>query len=83
MMPRFVFQFWRYEQQRQKTYLRTCAPSEDSDQPAQDRHWAHFSWPMMFTRATKTLIRLTDAQADLSLRWAHISEGTFANIVLK
>ena len=31
-----------YEPKRQKTYLRTCATSEDSDQPAHSRsHWAH------------------------------------------
>ena len=31
------------EPQRQKTYLRTCAPSEDSDQPDQNLLWAHFA----------------------------------------
>ena len=30
-----------------------------------------------FMRMTKTLIRLTDAQADLSLYWEHMSEDTF------
>ena len=33
-----------------------------------------------FMRTTKTLIRLADAQADLSLRWAHKSEGTFSHV---
>ena len=31
-------------------------------------------------RTTKALIRLRDAQADLSLRWAHMSEGTFSHV---
>ena len=44
-----------------KTNSMTSAPSEDSDEPGQSGHWAHnkdwSDWP--------------DAQADLSLRWAH------------
>ena len=49
-----------------------CAPSEDSDQPGHEESLV----PLLPTeRPAKTLIRLggciADAQADLSLRWAH------------
>ena len=42
----------QYESPRQKTYLRTCAPIEDSDQSAhlqydQNLHWTHFGMPWM------------------------------------
>ena len=70
--------------QSQKTYLWTCAPSEDSDQPAHS-----LSLVRIFTgrildcqRCTVSscekyrLIRLWDAQADWSLPSAHLSEGT-------
>ena len=33
-----------------------------------------------FVRITKTLVRLQDAQADVNLRWAHKSEGTFSHV---
>ena len=32
-------------------------------------------------RPVKILGRLTNAQADLNLRWAYISEGTFSDVV--
>ena len=31
-------------------------------------------------RLVKILIRLRNAQSDLNLRWAHISEGTFSDV---
>ena len=34
---KFCFSWKNYQTQRQKTYLRTCIPSEDSDQPAHSR----------------------------------------------
>ena len=55
------------EPQRQKTYLRTCTLSEDSDQPL----------PRMqsfYKRTMLALIRLAGAQVDLSLRWARMPE---------
>ena len=50
-----------FESQRQKAYVWTGAPSEDSYQ--------------LFLHA--------DAQADLSLRWTHMSEGMFRFHVFK
>ena len=44
---------WRQELQRERTYLRTYASNDDSDQPAhftqsdQISPWAHFGWPRM------------------------------------
>ena len=72
---------------RQKTYLRTCAPSKDSDQPAHSR-----SLIRIFTRRIldsqgdkvsscgqqKLWSDCADAQTDLSLRWVLMSEGTFS-----
>ena len=34
---------------------------------------------IFFMRTTKTLIRLRGRAGDLSLRWAHMSEGTFSH----
>ena len=75
-----------YEQQHEKTHLRTCPPSEDSDQPAHSRSLIRiFTGRILDSQGCKVSPcgqrRLksdcADAQADLSLRWAHISEGTF------
>ena len=35
-----------------------------------------------FMQTMKTLIRLRGAQADLSLRWAHMSEGSFCFVAV-
>ena len=59
------------EVQRQKTYLRTCALSEDSDQTAQSRSLIRiFTEHIMdsqgygfFIRTTNTLIRLLGCRA--------------------
>ena len=62
--------------QRQKTYLLVIAPSADSDQPA------HSCTDSQGCRVSSCGQRrlwsdCADAQADLSLRWAHMSEGVF------
>ena len=73
--------------QCEKTCLLTCAPSEDSNQPAHSR-----SLIRVFVVRVKKLCILgypkcfqwrfwsdyVNAQADLSPRWAHMSEGTFS-----
>ena len=59
------------ELQRQKTYLRTCAPSEDSDQPS-----LFFSlWGQRGLWSD-----CADTQADLRLRWAGMSKSTFSYV---
>ena len=37
---------------------------------------------LFFMRTAKTQIRL-DAQADLGLRWTHLSKGTFSDILTR
>ena len=84
---------WRepMEQLCQKTYLRTCAPSEDSDQPAHSRSLIRiFTGRILESQGSNVSScgqrRLwsdcANAQADLSRRWAHLSEGTFFNVRL-
>ena len=75
-----------------KVYLRKYAPSEDSDQPAHSRSLIRiFTGRILDSPGCKGCkvssheqLRLrsdcADAQADLSLRWAHISEGTFSHV---
>ena len=72
----------------QKRYLRTCAPSEDSDQPAHPRSLIRIFTGRILERQGYNVCsceqrRLrsdcADAQADLSLRWLHVSEGTFSH----
>ena len=73
------------ELQRQKTYLRTCAPREDSDQPAHlgslirifterilNSQWCNVS----LCGQRRLWSDCADAQADLSLRLTHMLEGT-------
>ena len=80
-----VFQsFWPYEPQRQETYLRTCAPSEESDQPARMRRLISILfWRILDSQWSKVSScgqrRLWPdcAQADLNLRCAHTSEVRF------
>ena len=76
-----------YETHRQKTYLRTCAPSEDSDQPAISRSLTRsFAGRNLVSQGynvsscvqRRLLSDCADAQADLSLCWAHMSEDTFS-----
>ena len=76
--------------QHGKTYLLSCAPNEDSNQPAYPPVWSVF-----VVRIKKRCILgyskcaqwrfwsdCANAQADLNLRWAHMSEGTFSDIRL-
>ena len=76
------------EPKRQKPYPQTCAPSEDSDQPAlravwskssQDAFWIAKDAKSFSCGQGRLLSDCADAQADLSLRWAHMWEGTFCN----
>ena len=75
-----------FEPQRLKTYLRTCVPNEDSDQPAHSRSLIRiFTVRILDSQGCKGWscgqLRLgLDAQADLSLRSAHMSIVTFADI---
>ena len=61
------------ELQRQKTYLWTCAPSEDSDQPVHSHSLIRILLDAKFLHAeNKDRSDCADAQGDLSLRWAHV-----------
>ena len=79
----------RYYGQRQKTHLRICAPSEDSDQPALSRSLIRiFTGRILDSQDCKVSScgqwRLwsdcADAQADLRLRWARIPEDTVSHV---
>ena len=85
----------RQEPPHDKTNKMTCAPSEDSDQPGHRPVWpeSSLSWsesslsawknlgPLLPSeRTAKTLIRLVDAQPDLSLRWAHMLFCWFCHV---
>ena len=64
-----------------ETYLLTCAPNEDLNQYARPR-----SLIRVFVVRTRNFCILSDcanAQADLNLRWAHLSRGTFSDIAVR
>ena len=73
-----------------KTYLRTCAPSEDSDQPVHSRSLIRIftghildreGCKVSSCRQRRLWSDCADAQADLSFRWAHISEVPLSHVV--
>ena len=77
------------EPQRQKAYFQTCAPSEDSNQPAHSRslirifigRFLDSQWCKVYLSGQWRLWSdCANAQADLSLRWAHMSEGTVSHV---
>ena len=70
--------------QGQKPCLRTCAPSEDSDQPAHSRSLIRIFTERILDSQGYTVSscgqrwlwsNCADAQTDLSVRWPHMSEG--------
>ena len=71
-----------FEPQREKVYFRTCAPTEDLDQPA---HSVLDSQGCKVSSSVRRRLWLdcADALADLSLLWAHISEGALSNVVAR
>ena len=72
------------EPQRQKTYLLTCAPNEDSNQPAIRASVVRKKtlYILGYPRCTQWGIwtDCTSAQAYMNLRWAHIFEGSFSDV---
>ena len=79
----------RFEPQREKTYLQTCAPNEDSDQPAHprslikiftgrvlDSQGCEVSWCGQWRLRSDC----ATAQVDLSVHWAHMSEVPFSDV---
>ena len=69
--------------------IRTCALSEDSDQPARMRRLIWIFTGRIFDSHGCNLSSCgqqwrwsdcADAQAGLSLRWVHMSEGTFSHV---
>ena len=82
--------FATIEPQRQKPYLQTWAPSEGSDQPAHFPNLIRIFTGRILDRQRYKVSscgqrRLwsdwTNAQADLSLRWAHMSKVRFSRFV--
>ena len=67
-----------YEPPHDKTNKMTCAPSEDSDHPGHLPNLIRVfcmkkAWVLCYPLgAQRRLIDWADAQADLSLRWAHM-----------
>ena len=81
-----------YEPQRQTTYLLTCAPNENSDQPAHPRSLIRVFavhrkklWIIGYPLCAlwRFLSDCANAQADLNLPWAHMSEGTFSDVAAR
>ena len=72
--------------QRQKSYLRTCAPSEDSDQTAhRNLHWVHFRDSQgckIFSCEQVRLIRLHE-RASLFETFLGVRQKAFFPILLK
>ena len=66
-----------YELAQDKTYDKTCATSEDSDQPVQTDqsiHWSHVLSTVSPKRnKQEPLPYYVDVQAGLSLCWSHRS----------
>ena len=78
------------EPQLEKTYLLTCAPNEDTNQPAHlcclIRYFVvRMKKPCILCFPNCAQRRFwsdcANAQSDLNLRWAHISESTFSDVV--
>ena len=75
--------------QFQKTYLRSRAPSEDSDQTAHLRSLIRIFTRRRFDRqeckvpsyGQRRLNRLCVCTEELCIHWAHMSEGTFSDVV--
>ena len=87
IFPRHRQQIW--QPQREKTYLRARLPSEDSDQPENSRCLIRIFNECILDRHKCTVFSCgeqkfwsgcADVQADLSLRWAHLLEGTFSHV---
>ena len=80
-----------FEPQRQKKYLRICAPIEDSDQPAHSRDLIRlFTDHILDSQGCKFLHAdnedrsdCADAQADLSVCLVHMSEGAFSHVAYR
>ena len=79
----------KYLSQRQNTYLRKSAPGEDSDQLAHmkciiriiTRRFLDSEGCKVSSCGERRLPSdCADAQSDESLRWAHMSKGTFSHV---
>ena len=83
-LPQFAYCI--IEPQRRKTYLLTCAPNEDSDQPAIRVVVVHkktlYMYIPCYPKCTQWGVwsDCTNAQAYMNLRWAHIYEGSFSDV---
>ena len=76
-----------YEPQREITYLLSCVTTEDSNQPAHLRSvvnvfvvWMKKLCSLGYPKSDQwnhVWLDCVNAQADLILVWAHVSEGTF------
>ena len=84
--------FPSFERQRVRTYLLTYAPNEDSDQLAHSRSLIRVFvvrmkkvWILGYPKCAQWRFwsDCANAQADLNLRWAHMSKGTFYDFVAR
>ena len=73
-----------------RKYLLTCAPNEDSNQPAHPRSLIRvfvvhkkILWILGYPKRAQRRFwsDCANAQADLNLRWAHMCECTFSDVV--
>ena len=63
--------------------LKSACTSAQSDQSLRLPHQETFQPWLSKMRAVKILIRVRNAQSDLNLHWAHISEGRFLDVTAK
>ena len=64
-------------------YLRTCAPSENSDQFAYSHSLIRLFTRLVLNtqgRRVASSSQKDSSQADLNLRWARMVEGTFSHV---
>ena len=71
---------WHISRNLKKRYLRTCAPSEGTDSRSRIGIFtcAFFDSQRCKVSSFRQRRPYADALADLSLRWAHMSEGVAA-----
>ena len=74
------------EPQRENTYLLPCTPNKDSNQSVHQRSLITVLKKLCILGYAKCAQRrfrsaCANAQADLNLRWAHMSEDTFSDVV--
>ena len=81
-----IVSFEQLGPERQKLYVRTCAPSEDSDLHRHAHNLIRIFTGSIFWIAKNAKFIYADNEDSgqislhLSLLWAHMSEGTFSHV---